>query len=120
VKRVIGLPGERVEVRNGEVKINGRSLSIHSAGAPGRMDVEDGGSKRWRVSWTEADPHVPDTDIVVPAGQVFLMGDNRNLSEDSRFFGPVPLRDVVGKLRQVWFSVADGHVRWNRMGLVLE
>jgi signal peptidase I len=120
VKRVIGLPGERVKVLNGEVKINGRSLSIHGAGTPGGMVTESDGSKRWRVSWTEADPHLPDTDVVVPAGQVFLMGDNRNLSEDSRFFGPVPLRDVVGKLRQVWFSAADGHVRWNRMGVVLQ
>jgi signal peptidase I len=120
VKRVIGLPGERVEVLKGEVKINGRSLSIHGASAPGGVDTESDGSKRWRVSWAEADPHLPDTEVVVPAGQVFLMGDNRNLSHDSRFFGPVPLRDVVGKLRQVWFSAADGQVRWNRMGLVLE
>lgn len=56
----------------------------------------------------------------MPAGQVFLMGDNRNLSEDSRLFGPVTLRDVVGRLRQVWFSAADGRVRWDRMGVVLD
>jgi signal peptidase I len=115
VKRVIGLPGERVEVRNGAVRINGRSLR---AGAPEGMEGD--AAKQWRVSWSERAPHLPDTDLIVPAGQVFLMGDNRNLSEDSRLFGPVPLRDVVGKLRQVWFSAGDGQVRWNRMGVVLE
>jgi signal peptidase I len=120
VKRVIGLPGERIEVRNGEVKINGRSLGKHGARWPRGVGMEGDGPKQWRVSWDAADPHLPETDMVVPAGQVFLMGDNRNLSEDSRVFGPVPLRDVVGKLRQVWFSAADGHVRWNRMGVVLE
>lgn len=120
VKRVIGLPGERVEVRNGEVKINGRSLAMHGDGATGSTDREGYGPRQWRVSRAEARPHLPDTDLIVPAGQVFLMGDNRNLSEDSRLFGPVPLRDVVGKLRQVWFSAADGQVRWNRMGVVLE
>lgn len=120
VDRVIGLPGERVEVRNGEVRINGRSLAMPGAVAPDGM--EGAGPKQWRVSWAEY-PNgykLPDADVVVPAGQVFLMGDNRNLSEDSRVFGPVPLRDVVGRLRQVWFSAADGKVRWKRMGVVLE
>ena len=112
VNRVIGLPGERIEVRDGAVSINGRSLALG--------DMEGDGTRRWRVSWAEADRHLPDTDLIVPAGQVFLMGDNRNLSEDSRLFGPVPLRDVVGKLRQVWFSAADGRVRWDRIGVVVE
>lgn len=120
VKRVIGLPGERVSVHNGEVRINGRSLAMHRVDATGSVDSESDGPRQWRVSWTEADPHLRDTDLIVPAGHVFLMGDNRNLSQDSRFFGPVPLQDVVGKLRQVWFSAADGQVRWNRMGVVLE
>lgn len=120
VDRVIGLPGERVEVRNGEVRINGRSLAAPGAGAPEGM--EGTGPRQWRVSWAENSNgyRPPDADVVVPAGHVFLMGDNRNLSEDSRMFGPVPLRDVFGKLRQVWFSAADGQVRWNRMGIVLE
>jgi signal peptidase I len=120
VKRVIGLPGERIEVRNGEVMVNGRRLALHGAGTPEGVDSEGDGSARWRVSWAAADPRLPDTDLVVPAGEVFLMGDNRNLSEDSRAFGPVPLRDVVGKLRQVWFSTAEGKVRWSRMGAVLQ
>lgn len=93
---------------------------MHSAGATGGVDREGDGARQWRVSWAEADPRLPDTDLIVPAGQVFLLGDNRNRSEGSRLFGPVPLRDVVGRLRQVWFSAADGKVRWDRMGVVLE
>ena len=58
--------------------------------------------------------------MTVPAGQVFMLGDNRNATKDSRYFGAVPLQDVVGKARQVWFSSNAGGVRWDRLGEVLE
>jgi hypothetical protein len=51
--------------------------------------------------------------------QVFVMGDNRNNSIDSRSFGTVPMQDIMGQARQVWFSVAQGQIRWERLGLVL-
>ena len=54
------------------------------------------------------------------AGQVFVMGDNRSNSKDSRDFGSVPMQDVVGKARQVWFSSGPDGVRWQRLGKVLE
>lgn len=58
-------------------------------------------------------------EVTVPAGEVFVMGDNRAASKDSRDFGTVPLQDVVGKARQVWFSRAEGTIRWERLGKVL-
>lgn len=54
-------------------------------------------------------------------GQAFVLGDNRSSSTDARHFGPVPLFDIVGKARQIWYSSdAEDGVRWSRFGLVLE
>lgn len=57
--------------------------------------------------------------VVVPHGYVYVMGDNRNHAIDSRTFGPVPLCDVLGKARQIYFSVGPQGVRWNRIGKTL-
>jgi len=57
--------------------------------------------------------------VEVPHGSVFVAGDNRQGSLDSRTFGFVPLADVVAKVRQVYFSSWDGVVRWKRIGLTL-
>lgn len=56
--------------------------------------------------------------VTVPPGHVWLVGDNRAASKDSRDFGAVPLTDVVGRVRQIWWSSGDGRVRWERLGLV--
>jgi len=55
--------------------------------------------------------------LVVPDGQVFVLGDNRGTAIDSRKFGTVPLSDIKAVARQVWFSIQPGAgVRWGRMG----
>ncbi|HSO50034.1 MAG TPA: signal peptidase I, partial [Acidimicrobiia bacterium] len=76
IKRVIGLPGETVEVKDNRVVINGTPLD-----EPYLVDV-----------------FMPDEPaITISADQVFVMGDNRNASFDSRRFGPIPLDDLVGE-----------------------
>jgi signal peptidase I len=55
----------------------------------------------------------------VPHGMIYVLGDNRDQSVDSRNFGFVPLRDVIGKVRQVYYSSGDDGVRWNRVGKAL-
>jgi signal peptidase I len=76
IKRVIGLPGDHVAVYGGVIYVNGEALS---------------------------EPYImekPDTDsaeVVVPEGYVFVMGDNRNASSDSRSWGPLKIEKIVGK-----------------------
>jgi signal peptidase I len=117
VKRIIGLPGERVQIRGRDILVDGRSLTIGTD----RELVDEGDALRhWQVTWPAQDPSVPDVDLTVPAGEVYVLGDNRGHSIDSRRFGTVPLSDVVGRVRQVWFSRADTGIRWRRLGKVIE
>ena len=80
IKRVVGLPGETVEVRGGRVFVNGVVLE------------EDWTVRQGRGSYAPR---------VVPPLHVFVLGDNRGASNDSRSFGPVPIEDIVG---HAWIS----------------
>lgn len=78
IKRVIGVGGDHVQVQDGTVTVNGQQLS--------EPYVKE---SKWSGS---------NVDLVVPEGQVFLMGDNRNNSEDSRAIGPVDSGSIMGKV----------------------
>ena len=81
IKRVIGLPGETLEIRDGQVLINGEPLD-----EPLVDEETDPGRNR---------------QVTVPPLHVFVLGDNRHHSNDSRSFGPVPIENVVGR---AWLS----------------
>ncbi|WP_040839631.1 signal peptidase I [Thiothrix nivea] len=82
--------------------------------------TETDGEKQWQVYWANTNPKLPQTEMIIPPGEVFVLGDNRAASNDSRFFGTVHLQDVIGKARQVWLSVKGNEVKWERMGQVLK
>ena len=84
VKRVIGLPGDHVEIKDGSVFINGQKLDEPYLDA-GTVTDSHGGMF---------------IDIVVPDGYVYVLGDNRNNSTDSRMFGCIPTNKIEG--RAVW------------------
>jgi signal peptidase I len=79
IKRVVGMPGDRIAVQDGHVIRNGKRVSEPFAAACG------GGVE------CDLEP------IVVPAGHYFLMGDNRGNSDDSRYWGPVPRDQIIGR-----------------------
>lgn len=91
IKRIIGLPGDTVTIVEGGVVVNGVPLAEESYIKPG--STTEAASRE-----IEGCDNAPSTTLcVVPDGHLFVMGDNRNSSQDSRVFGPIPVDDVVGK-----------------------
>ncbi|MGI9295836.1 MAG: signal peptidase I [Pseudomonadales bacterium] len=117
IKRIIGLPGDEVRIEKGHVFVNGSPLSnTEELEKDSTSRIETYGERSWRVSRapeSESEPHT----LRIPQGQVLVLGDNRANTKDSRHFGTVPLSDVVGRARQVWFSLSDEGVRWDRLGV---
>jgi signal peptidase I len=82
VKRVVGLPGDRISVREGHPVINGRELTNEPYVAP---------------CGASSECNMPRTITIAP-GHYFMMGDNRGDSDDSRFWGPIPSRWIIGEV----------------------
>jgi signal peptidase I len=85
IKRVIGVGGDTIEIKDGSVFVNGTKLR------------EDGYVYQENGQTQATDPLGPESRWVVPDGDLFLMGDHRGNSSDSREFGPVPLDSVIGR-----------------------
>ena len=107
IKRVIGTPGDRVEVRDKVVYINGERVEDPHA----YYDAPD-----LRGSHNPRDNFGPYT---VPPHKIFVMGDNRDHSHDSRFWGSVDIDDILGKAFILYWSWdSDGFIpRWSRIGM---
>jgi len=116
VKRVIGLPGDRLRMRDGRVYINGNAIpepyAVYLPSAPDSyrddfprlVSADPGVDSRW---WIEMHSLVSQGELTVPLDDYFVLGDNRNDSEDSRYWGFVPRAAIVGKPFLVYFSLND-------------
>lgn len=129
IKRVIGLPGDEIALRNNKLYINGKALDYKTTGqtSPARTNtsaeghyvylLEDLLGKQHPIMISDARTPFDSFDpVVVPEDSVFVMGDNRDNSADSRFFGFVQLDQVLGHATNIVLS-RDGSFlkpRWER------
>ncbi len=103
IKRVIGLPGDRISLRGGAVFIDGRRLrEPYVDRVDGRAEATDpfsGTGKPWSLERA----------YVVPPGHYFVMGDNREVSDDSRDWGPAARGEIVGEAFLTYWPLSRLH-----------
>jgi signal peptidase I len=134
VKRIMGIPGDRIHLRNGVVYRNGEALSepyvLHDQdsefdlyrnnfpeGAPEDPNI----SPRWAAALAS---YIQGDDLVVPPGHYFAMGDHRGVSLDSRYWGFIPQENVIGRPMFIYWSFdtpGDQYTKtgiWERVGFL--
>jgi len=144
VKRVVGLPGDRVQIENGELILNGEKLQYEDmpkaefekeiqsmpnaeqfAESFRIVKEKSGENSRWLLFQKSQKSHSFGP-FIVPPNEVFLLGDNRDSSDDSRYWGTVPIERVEGRVVLIWLSlnwqkkIWENRVptlRWARIGI---
>lgn len=116
-KRVVGLPGDEIRIQGRQIRVNGE-LAAHTQ--DGEQVWESLGERKYRIQFdpATAESETPqEFSLRVPDGEIFVLGDNRDHTRDSRAFGTVSLVDVIGRATQIWLSVGDEGIRWDRLGM---
>ncbi|WP_158748285.1 signal peptidase I [Acidobacterium sp. S8] len=114
VKRVVAIPGDRVHLHDGVVFLNAQQLNEPYAAYetsyadnfrdqfPTTLYTDPGVDTHW---WMEMRHDIQNGDLIVPPGRYFALGDNRNHSRDSRYWGFVPQQNIVGRPFVIYFSL---------------
>ncbi|HSZ17227.1 MAG TPA: signal peptidase I [Terracidiphilus sp.] len=114
VKRVVGIPGDRIRIEDGRVTVNGVTLDEPYAAFepaapnpfrdnfPAKVYTDPNIDLTW---WRQLQGLTRDGELIVPPGQFFMLGDNRNHSKDSRFWGFVPREAIVARPLVIYFSL---------------
>jgi len=135
IKRVVGVPGDHISYINKQLWVNGQIITKTNLGPVYDSDLKDDISNPatnkpilykttngdiahyvYNFPWRES---VSFKDLVVPKGNYFVMGDDRDDSEDSRYWGFVPEQNMVGKAVMIWFSWGNDGFKFSRIGRML-
>ena len=128
VKRVIGLPGDKIEIKGFRVFVNDKELPRTERPHYGDAEMDtlfddhnvfeetlDGNT--YSVMWKKEGKRVEEGTFEVPAGKLFFMGDNRSDAYDSRMYGNVDYSSVIGRATYIFFSSSEAGFRMWRIGL---
>lgn len=129
IKRVAGLPGDHVVYKNKVLYINGKEMKqtflrngtdfepMNIGGnVPSKVMSEDLAGVKHEILLHDTGGELTNFNFVVPKGYYFMLGDNRDDSADSRFWGFMPASAIIGKAQFIFFSMHDFHIRWSRIG----
>jgi signal peptidase I len=129
IKRIVAVPGDKISYINKVLYVNGKPMAQQTIG---KAEDDDQGMK-WPVIeksedlngvvhhiWVRPDVNISGDfqNITIPAGKYFAMGDNRDNSNDSRFWGFMPEENIIGKAEYVILSWDNNNntIRWKRVG----
>ncbi|MFB6263571.1 MAG: signal peptidase I [Bradymonadaceae bacterium] len=123
IKRIVGTEGDRIAIRNNHLYVNGDRVMVKSLPAEETRSflypqeyhaLEKLGGHRYEIQYKNPDETFGP--ITVRDDHVFVLGDNRDESSDSRCWGQVPIENIKGRAMFIWWSVGPESYRWHRIG----
>jgi signal peptidase I len=126
IKRVVGLPGDTIVYQDHQLYINGQQMPLTKhpdtrLQGSGLIFIEELDGRKHEIRISRPDSRSTERTYIVPEGRYFMMGDNRDNSQDSRFIGEIPETHLVGEAVRIWMHM-DGieWPEWSRIGTKIQ